>query len=247
MPSVATDFDFSAIRCVAFDAVGTLIEATPSVAAVYAVAARRFGSTLTEEVVRPRLRAAFRRPRAANGDPHVTSEPLERAFWRDVVNEVLDDVSHAAPCFEELFDWFGHSHAWRCFPEVRETVSALRRAGMRLAVASNFDDRLNRVLDGLPEVSSIEVRAISSLIGFRKPSPRFYTALSEMVGHLPHEILMVGDDWDADIVGAREAGLPAVYLARDDSRVTTESRGSTVPRIHHLAELIPLLAATAAQ
>jgi catechol 2,3-dioxygenase-like lactoylglutathione lyase family enzyme len=47
----------------------------------------------------------------------------------------------------------------------------------RLAAASNFDGRFDAICDGLPELRPIEVRTLSSQVGCRKPSVRFYQAL----------------------------------------------------------------------
>lgn len=49
-------------------------------------------------------------------------------------------------CFEECFDHFGTSKAWQLFPEVRDTLEALKIDGWRLGILSNWDVRLQSVV-----------------------------------------------------------------------------------------------------
>ena len=84
--------DVSQFRCVALDAVGTLIYAEPSVAAVYSSIGQRFGSRVTAEEISPRFREAMCRADAEAerwfGELGRTNEEYEREFWRRIVSEV---------------------------------------------------------------------------------------------------------------------------------------------------------------
>ena len=143
------------IRWIAFDAVGTLIYPDPPVAAVYAAAARRFGSRLTEEDIRRRFAEAFSQSEAEvlspvdwrRTDVLRTSEDRERRRWAEIVSRVIDDANDPAACFSELFNHFARTDSWRCYPDVAETLDRLAERGYRLAIVSNFDDRLNAICD----------------------------------------------------------------------------------------------------
>ncbi|MGH7200676.1 MAG: HAD family hydrolase [Planctomycetaceae bacterium] len=203
------------IRCIAFDAVGTLIEPSPSVASVYHEAGRRYGSRLSPEEVAARFHEVFRRSAETAGDAELTtSEEQERRRWREIVAAVFDDVCDHEACFAELFAHFARPSAWRCYPDVPAALDALNAQERLLAVASNFDARLSGVCDALPELRPIRLRVISSLVGVRKPSIEFYRRLAMMAALPPHEIVMVGDDLENDILPARAAGLHAVRIVR---------------------------------
>jgi putative hydrolase of the HAD superfamily len=224
----------SRIRCLAFDAVGTLIFADPPVHIAYYRVGRRFGSQLKPEEIRGRFREAFLR-RAAVWNPAddvmgdqvtfqavTTQEPIvgeaaERRFWSDVVADVLPDVSDPAACFEELFLYFARPQSWTCFADVEETFAEAQRRGLRLAIASNFDARLNTICNGKPELAPARLRLISSEIGCRKPSALFYRALLDACQCGPDELLMVGDDPVNDVEGARQLGIRAVRVDRSGS------------------------------
>lgn len=205
-------------RCVALDAVGTLIYAEPAVGAAYAQFGQRFGSRLSAEQIKTRFAEAYRRADESAavrfGEPGRTNEDHEREFWRQVVEDVLPDVADRSTCFAELFEHFRRPESWRCFDDVAATLRELDRRGYRMLIASNFDARLNRVCDGLPELRGVERRVISSLVGYRKSHRGFYDAVVAASGCDRDEVLMVGDDFANDVESARAAGLTAWHLRR---------------------------------
>jgi FMN phosphatase YigB (HAD superfamily) len=83
----------------------------------------------------------------------------------------------------------------------------------RLAVISNyplsapiFETLRRNNLDRL-----LAVTVVSADIGFIKPHPAPFEAALAGLGVPAASVVHVGDDWDADIVGAHRAGMRAVY------------------------------------
>jgi len=230
---------FSEIQCIAFDAVGTLIYPDPPVAEVYFQAGKKFGSLLTQDQVQRRFRSAFRE--VYSDTEFATNEEAERLRWRAIVEKVFacPDPQQASACFEELHRHFGRAESWSCFPEVAETIGQLAQNGYQLMVASNFDKRLHRLCDELSALAFLKKRVISSEVGFRKPSPHFYQALVESAGVPQESILMVGDDFENDVLGANESGIEAVHLDRFSR--ASDDKLDLAPRIQSLTELLDLL------
>jgi putative hydrolase of the HAD superfamily len=207
----------SGIRAIFFDAVGTLIHPEPPAATVYAAVGHRYGSRLTEPEIGARFLTAFFRQEAHDMAAGLrTSEERERQRWRDIVGEVLDDVSDKERCFEDLFTHFSRPEAWRAEPAIGNVLNALAHSYV-VGVASNYDARLHSVLRGLPEFRQVQHVIISSEVGWRKPAPQFFEALCVRVGLRPAEILFVGDDHVNDYGGARAAGLSAVLITKGDT------------------------------
>jgi putative hydrolase of the HAD superfamily len=224
-------------RCIAFDAVGTLIEPVPPASHVYYQAAQRFGSRLAPDDIARRFKQAFHQSEQGDGTAaggHVTSEDRERKRWREIVSRVIDDIPSPAACFLELFEHFARPGSWSVFPDVAATLARLEASGYRLAIASNFDRRLHAVCDGLAPLDRLGLRIISSEVGHRKPSAGFFKALADQAACSPEEILMIGDDQTNDVDGARKAGLHAVRLNRRTPPVPGE--------IGTLSEILSLLA-----
>jgi putative hydrolase of the HAD superfamily len=80
--------------------------------------------------------------------------------------------------------------------------------------------------------------------GMLKPDPRIFTMLLDAAGVAADRAVHVGDDPDADVEGARRAGVEAVWLNRTGARWP-----GSIPAPRHaiatLAELAPLLTAAA--
>jgi putative hydrolase of the HAD superfamily len=225
------------ICAIFFDAVGTLIHPEPSAIDVYAVVGRRFGSRLDAATIAPRFRAAFHRQEDHDREHgYRTDNEREVQRWRSIVAEVLDDVTDPQACFQTLFEHFARPDAWRCAPDTGPVLQALADEGYRLGLASNYDKRLHRVADSLPELRSVRHRVISAEVGFCKPDSRFFEKVCEAADAAPQQILVVGDDFANDYQGAIAGGLSAVLY--DPNGVHGD--GATV-RIGRLGELPALL------
>jgi putative hydrolase of the HAD superfamily len=195
-------------QCVAFDAVGTLIHAQPSVVEAYSIIGNQHGANVHLDDVKRRFGTAF----SSRQLKLTTSEAEELAFWKSIVSEVIGDVHDPDACFQELYNHFAKPESWRVDSYAASVIQGLIRYGIKIAIASNFDHRLHSVMDGHSELKQVSRRCISSEIGWRKPSLEFYYHLVTIAGCRAEEILMVGDDLENDVLGALESGLDAVHL-----------------------------------
>lgn len=203
----------SIIKVVAFDAVGTLIYAEPSVSATYCrVLNELSGSPVDEAFVRRVL--GMRLAERSSHENLRTNEVAERQYWYDLIAELVPDANRVNACFDSLYHHFGLASNWRCFNDVAGTLSALKSAGLQLVLASNFDERLNAVCAGLEELQGISSVIISSEVGWRKPAPMFFDIVCQQTNCRPEEILFVGDDLINDIHGAKQAGMATAWIDR---------------------------------
>lgn len=218
-------------RAVVFDAVGTLIHVTPSVAAIYGEVSRRHGGWRTDDDIALRFRAAFARQEEIDSRANwITSESRELERWRTIVAEVLDDADTGA-CFAELYAHFARPAAWRVTPGTMETLDELATR-CTLAVASNFDHRLHGLIRDMPELRAIEHVVVSADIGARKPSLAFFEAVSRRLNIPPSEIVFVGDDPINDGQGAVAAGMSPILLGRDILDLRELMVGARFQRAH---------------
>lgn len=203
------------IRAVVFDAVGTLILPNPGAATVYTAVANRHGIAV-DEGISERLWQRFRieddLDRRAGW---ITSEARERERWRNIVSAAIPGASD--DLFDELFRHFAKPSSWAVIDGVAHTLEKLRERGFVLALASNYDRRLESVVAGLPALAPLRQRVVtSSAVGYRKPASDFFCeGVLPAVGCDAGEVLFVGDDLENDFLGARAAGLQAVLY---DSR-----------------------------
>lgn len=101
----------------------------------------------------------------------------------------------------------------RLYPGVKEALASLRQKGYRLWLLSNAQQVFTAYeLRYLGLWDAFDGVYLSSDYGCRKPDVRFFRMLLEEQHLNPAECLMIGNDRDTDIAGARAAGLNTLYL-----------------------------------
>ena len=104
----------------------------------------------------------------------------------------------------------------RLYPKVLESLAHLRKKGYRLWLLSNAQEVFTRYeLRHLGLWDAFDGVYISSCFGFRKPDVRFFRALLEEQHLDPEKCLMIGNDRETDIAGAKAAGLATFYMHTD--------------------------------
>ena len=115
----------------------------------------------------------------------------------------------------------------------------------RLALATNARDSGSlAVRDALRRVrldAVFDVVATSKEMGAAKPDPAFFRAVLARVGCAPDEAVMVGDSYDADVVGAKMAGLRAIWY-NPAQAACPEPHPAYDAEISHLAGLPAVVA-----
>lgn len=141
-----------------------------------------------------------------------------REYWRHFDGIVFEKLGIADPNgtlaaaidsgFERR-DWY---HLYRDVPETLETLRAKRyRLGI---ISNNVDELLNR-LRQFELMHYFDTVTYSQEARADKPDPAIFELALERVGCGPEEAVHVGDSYEADILGARRAGVTPVLVDRD--------------------------------
>lgn len=84
-----------------------------------------------------------------------------------------------------------------------------------LAIVTNNSSAEQRAkLKHLGIAGHFKALAISEEVGATKPDARIYYAALDQLGCEPHEVVMVGDNLHADVQGAHDAGIAAIWFNR---------------------------------
>jgi putative hydrolase of the HAD superfamily len=194
------------IEAVTFDAGGTLIEPWPSVGQVYADVAREFGLTCSAD----RLTAQFRDAWALQ-----TAFRYTRQEWAAIVRHSFAGMASVSDAlFDAIYERFSAPRSWLIYDDVIPTLQKLETIGVKLAVVSNWDDRLRPLLEKLGLATYFDEILVSSLVGAHKPDKRIFHRAAESLGVRPEKILHIGDSWKEDVEGARAAGSKALRIRR---------------------------------
>lgn len=142
---------------------------------------------------------------------HGTRELLIQALA--FVRHTSADTERHAEGFPAIEAVFGQHYQARCgtrshlYPRVRETLEALRAAGVRLAVVTNKEGRYTQVVLDAHRMSPLFDRVISGdTLPVKKPDPAAIDDCLRRFGVARERALFVGDS-SIDVATARNAGI----------------------------------------
>jgi putative hydrolase of the HAD superfamily len=134
-------------------------------------------------------------------------------FFRAMLSEMGIDPEGFELVAPRIVAEHQRSHLW-CVsgPEIARALADLRRAGYFVAVISNADGTVERLLDQVGLTSHLSFVIDSGLVDVEKPDPRIFQMALERAGVKAEESYYVGDLYPVDVTGARAAGLEPVLL-----------------------------------
>lgn len=138
-----------------------------------------------------------------------------RARARDFVAAhgltLSDDEADA--WFEAYFDEY--RRAWRLHDDALPLLELLAGRGIRTGIITNGDLAFQSAkIEALALNGRFEHVIASGSVGVAKPDAQIFHHACELFGVAPADALYVGDRLTTDAVGASQAGLTGVWLAR---------------------------------
>jgi putative hydrolase of the HAD superfamily len=129
--------------------------------------------------------------------------------------------------FEDLLKiYYKEIYSYRkVYPEMIETLTAFQKAGIPMGVVSNttnpgfmkdYEQSLLRL------ESYFEFSIYSSEVPYRKPHPSIFQLALARLNLDPAEVLFVGDNLNADVVGAQSVGMPTAWLNRNGKSLPSD-------------------------
>lgn len=225
-------------RCLTFDAAGTLVDVAWDPARLAVSHAGRLGIEVESVAGIDRYRSILARrwPEFREINLSRCQEEADR-FWVATAAEWLtalgEDPAHAEPLTKSVMQeiFAPGSPAFRLFPDTMPALEALQAAGWRMAILSNWDLSLHRVVELLGLAPYFEVVVASLEEGVEKPDPEIFRLTLARMGVRPAEAIHIGDDPIDDIQGARSFGMRAIRIDRTLDR----SEGWAVARLTDLS------------
>lgn len=216
-----------------FDLYGTLVDIhTEENALVWDKTALYFGyygAPCTGEELHAAFDAAMAQREAQAGQSYecFPDIPFEQVMAQLLRDRGVADADVLGVNAAQLFR-IASTEYIRLYPYVKEALATLRRKGYRLWLLSNAQRvftayELKRL--GLGE--EFDGMYLSSDYGCRKPDVRFFRALLEERQLDPSKCLMIGNDRDTDIAGAKAAGLDTLYM---HTNLTPREQAAANPR-----------------
>ena len=117
-------------------------------------------------------------------------------------------------CAREISKAWAVNQHFHLYKDVRPTLGALSRRGIKVGLISN-SDRCLLSFQSHFELNDLIAGTVSSAEhGYLKPHPSIFRAALRAVGVKPEESIMVGDSLTQDIEGARRVGMGGVLVRR---------------------------------
>ena len=124
-------------------------------------------------------------------------------------------------------------------PYAIELLDYLTRRGYNLYILSNgFIEVQHKKLQSAGIEDYFERMVLSDEIGINKPDRRLFDYALEVTHSKAADTLMIGDNYDADILGAMQAGWGQIYFDRNHRGITAQEPQHTV---HSLKEVMDIL------
>ncbi len=118
------------------------------------------------------------------------------------------------------------------YPDAEPTLARLAGDGYSLGLISNAPADTGRAVETLGLLKYLDPVVISGVVGYTKPHPEIFRIALKGAGVNADEAVHVGDLYEADVVGARNAGILGILIDRDGSHPESDC-----PRIKSLSEI----------
>ena len=230
---------------VLLDVGDTMAKANPSWRDVYATVFGGHGIEASMDDFEGAFRAAW--AEWAHEGPFEATEEASFQRFRELDQLVFDRLGYPdlpESFFRDVDLAFRQRSAFYVFPDVIPALDAMQASGLRLGVVSNWGWAAPELLQTLELARHFEVMSISARVGYQKPHPAIFEHALELLDVEADQAIHVGDDPEADVVGARNVGIEPVLIdrhGRSHPPIGFETEPGAVTTIGDLGELLDLL------
>jgi putative hydrolase of the HAD superfamily len=211
------------IEAVFFDVGNTLLYPYPSVSAVCREILLDAGHDHEIEAIDELLPLVdeYYEDRYREDDTFWTDEGETSQVWVGMYSLLVRRLGideDAEKLARRVYDEFGDPARWRAYDDVIPTLKRLAvERRLKVGVISNWDSRLEELLNGLGLSAMLDAIVSSADVGLHKPDPRIFQLACTKLGVEPENAVHVGDHHYADIVGASAVGMAPVMIDRYDA------------------------------
>ncbi|XP_074871396.1 haloacid dehalogenase-like hydrolase domain-containing protein 3 [Carettochelys insculpta] len=234
------------LRLLTWDVKDTLLRLRHPVGEDYSAVARVHGVQVQPEALSKSFHQAYKAQSKHFPNYGLSKGLSSKQWWADVVKQTfrlagVDEDRLLTPIAESLYQEFCSARTWEVLPGARETLGQCHQLGIRMAVISNFDTRLEKILSHCNLRHHFEFVLTSEETGFAKPDQRIFQKALRMSGVAPQQAAHVGDNYVKDYRAARDVGMHSFLLTKAEHANDGElevPKEHTLPSLAHLLSLI---------
>jgi HAD superfamily hydrolase (TIGR01549 family) len=122
------------------------------------------------------------------------------------------------------------------YPDATPTLGRLKAEGYILGLISNAPPDTTKAIESLGLPRYLPIIIVSGVVGVSKPNPEIFRIALREAKVEAAEAAHIGDVYEADVLGARNAGMTAVLIDRDGSQASHDC-----PRVRSLTGIYPYI------
>ncbi len=172
------------------------------------------------------------------------------------ISEFIQNIRYEIKAI--LFDWGNtvmkvfpeQSGPMACWPEVSavegipEILPLLKEKYQIILVSNAQDSNRDLVLQALERVNlAPHFHRIFTPheLNERKPAPRFYLNILKQIGIEPENGIMIGDDYENDIIAAKQVGLWTIWYNANQQQLNNNSFPYHDAEVNKLREVVSII------
>jgi len=213
-PANLPSLKLMAVKAVLFDFGDTLVTLSPAKEELFASAARSVGLKLGPAAVKRAYQIVDFHNKYSS--VQIPNRDTFYENYNEQVCEALGISSYFGKLRPALTAQFKQHKSWKLIEDAAEVLRRLHERGLPLALVANWDANLSSLAAQLGIKHFFSVIVPSQEVGAEKPDPAIFQrtldhlSLSAGTG----QIVYVGNEYRADVMGARAAGLIPVLIDR---------------------------------
>ena len=234
------------IKHLLFDLGGTLMHARGDWEPILARADEALVASLAQANIQLDARAFRRRLHEYYSQ---RDKDLQETSYHFVLRELLKELGQAEVAESTLRSALDALYSvtqsnWQIESDAVETILELKSKNYKLGIFSNAgDDRdVQELVERFDIRQHFDFVLTSAASYYRKPHPRAFEIALAQWSINPSDAVMIGDSLEADIFGAKQIGMKAIWITRR-AQFTDEEMRRIKPdfSIRKLKELLPTL------
>ncbi|KAI5628390.1 haloacid dehalogenase-like hydrolase domain-containing protein 3 [Silurus asotus] len=225
------------VRWVLWDIKDTLLKVRRSVGEQYCNEAMRSGLKIPAIKLETAFREAYRNHSHLYPNYGIAQGMNGQLWWTGLVKSTFLQCGVQDPALldtlaNNLYHSFSGPENWEVFPDSNSTLKSCTALGMKQGVVSNFDRRLEGILQGCGLRSHFSFLLTSEEAGVAKPDPNIFVQALKKSGVPAKYVVHVGDHYKNDYLASRSLGIRGYLLDRQGLQ-----KHPDVPPQHQLQSL----------
>jgi putative hydrolase of the HAD superfamily len=227
------------IKAVFFDFYNTLASYYPPREDVYIDASRGLGIDIEAKALFTSLSAADIFYRNENSRSPIDSKTSEEKinFYVEYITKIIGGAGAEISrdkALQILAKIREYKWEFKVYNDALPTLQILKNRGLILGLISNVAQDMEPTYTKLGLQPYLNFKVTSAEVGYDKPRPEIFLAALEKAKVKAGVALYVGDQYQIDVVGARDVGIKALLIDRNNYFTDI----TDCPRIHNLAQIV---------